>query len=234
MAEVYSSIRALADKIQRHPLMSDLTLESIVNYSVDFMRICGVPKMFLEKVEIIEVDNYRAKLPCDWYQTIQIREKKEGHWLPAIRHSSDSFHMNQDPTKMKHSLDGAFKIQGDIIYTSFESGEIEIAYLALPLDDDGFALIPDNSKYMRALEYYIRKEYFTILFDMGKISMPVLQNTQQQYAFYVGQAQNEFIKLDISKAESLFNGWSALLPRDHSFQAGFGNAGTREYLRIKR
>lgn len=235
MAETYISIRAIGDKVLRHPLMSDLTLETILNYSIDFLRILGIPRMFDEKVEIIDIEDYRGKLPCDWHQTLQIKEKRNGHWGHSIRYSSDNFHMNQKGNHHRHhSIDKTFKIQGDIIYTSFKEGQLEISYLAIPMDGEGFPLIPDNSKYMRALEYYIRKEYFTVLFDMGKITLPVLQNTQQQYAFYVGQAQNEFVKLDVSRAESLFNGWSALLPRNNTFEEGFSNVGVKERLKIKR
>lgn len=238
MAEQTVSIKVVADKIQRHPLMADLALESIMDYAVDFLRVVGCPKLFEEKVEIIDVEDYRAALPCDWISTIQVRQKKHNRFMPALRYSTDSFHMNQDHLnrhiKKEHSVDRTFKIQGNIIYTSFREGQIEMSYLAIHTDSDGLPMLPDNSKYIRALEYYVRKEYFTILFDMNKISAPVLQNTQQQYAFYVGQAQNDLIKLDISRAESLFNAWSALLPRNHSSVEGFSNDGAKEYLRIKR
>jgi hypothetical protein len=56
------------------------------------------------------------------------------------------------------------------------------------LDEDGFPLIPDNQSFKKALEYYIKREYFTILFDIGVITAPVLTNAEQRYAWYVGQA----------------------------------------------
>ncbi len=233
MAEKYTSIKTVAASLQRHPLFSDVTLEYIVDLGLSFMRILGMPRMFEEKIETIEIEDYRGKLPCDWIQTIQIKYDRDKCFSPALRHSTDSFHLN--PSKHRsHSVDKTFKVQGDIIYTSFKEGKIQMSYLAIPLDGEGLPMIPDNSKYMRALEYYIRKEYFTILFDMAKISLPVLQNAQQQYSFYVGQAQNDFVKLDISRAESLFNGWSTLLPRNNTFVEGFANLGTKEHIRIKR
>jgi hypothetical protein len=233
MAEKTISIKSIADRLLRHPLMSELTLETILDYAIDFQRVVGIPRAFEEKIELIPIENYRGLLPCDWYQTIQIREKKKaGHYMPALRYSSDNFHLK--PHRQHGFHDHTFKIQGNIIYTSFKDGEIEMSYLAIPLDSDGLPLIPDNSKYMRALEYYIRKEFFTILFDQAKITLAVLQNAQQQYAFYVGQAQNDLIKLDLSKAESLFNGWSSLLPKDHTFQQGFVHDGAKEHIRIQR
>lgn len=72
------------------------------------------------------------------------------------------------------------------IYTSIEKGEIELAYRAIMVDSDGYPLIPDDGTFAIALELYIKKRYFTILFDQGKISHQVLANTQQEYCWAVG------------------------------------------------
>ena len=52
-------------------------------------------------------------------------------------------------------------------------------------------MIPENSSFERALELYIKKKVFTVLFDLGKISQVVYNNTQQEYAWAVGDCQNE-------------------------------------------
>ena len=186
MAESYTNIRLILDKIMRHPLMQDISLETAVDYVVDFLRIVGVPSMFMEKTEIVEVKKYRAMLPCDYYQMIQVR--KEGG--PAFRYSSDSFHMSECKDSNGRDLaDLTYKIQGNIIYTSIEEGEIELSYEAIATDSEGYPLLPDNSSFTRALELYIKKQWFTILFDLGKINPAVLQNVQQEYAWAVGDCQ---------------------------------------------
>lgn len=57
-----------------------------------------------------------------------------------------------------------------------KDGEIEIAYRAIAVDEDGYPLIPDRSPFTRALELYIKKQCFTILFDLGKINQAVYSN----------------------------------------------------------
>jgi hypothetical protein len=37
------------------------------------MRIVGMPNMFIEKTEELKIEDYRAQLPCDFYQMIQVR-----------------------------------------------------------------------------------------------------------------------------------------------------------------
>ena len=82
-----------------------------------------------------------------------------------------------------------------IIYTSIKEGTIEIAYQAIILDEEGLPVIPDNSKFIRALEAYIKKQWFTILFDTGTIQGPILQNVQQEYAWAVGACETEYQKM---------------------------------------
>lgn len=222
MAEQYINIKVVLDRILRHPLMQDLSLETAVDYTIDFMRIVGMPRMFTEKVVRITIDKYRALLPCDYYQTIQIRIPG-GH---ALVYSTDSFHMSNKGNP------STYKIQGNIIYTSIESGELELAYLAISTDEDGYPLLPDNSSFTRALELYIKKQWFTILFDLGKITSAVLQNTQQEYAWAVGDCQSEFNRMSIDQMEAFSNSWRTMILRDHQHSSGFIGDSSRQTLNI--
>lgn len=222
MAEQYLSIKKILDSCLRHPLMQDLSLETAVDYTIDFMRIVGTPRMFTEKVVRITIDKYRALLPCDYYQTIQVRIPG-GH---ALVYSTDSFHMSNKGNS------STYKIQGNIIYTSIESGELELAYLAISTDADGYPLLPDNSSFTRALELYIKKQWFTILFDLGKITSAVLQNTQQEYAWAVGDCQSEFNRMSIDQMEAFSNSWRTMILRDHQHSSGFIGDGSRQTLNI--
>lgn len=225
MAEQYTNIRLLIDKIMRHPLMQDLTLETIVDYTIDFMRIVGVPNMFENKIEILHIENYRAMLPCDYYNIIQVKDCKT---KLAFRYTTDSFHLSD-----KNNTDNlTYKIQGGVIFTSIKEGDIELSYEAIATDKEGYPLLIDNSSFIRSLELYIKKQWFTILFDMGKVSPAVLQNIQQEYAWAVGDCQSEFNRLSIDKAESLYNSWRTLLIRDKEHKTGFKTNGVKEKIRI--
>ena len=232
MAEIYTNIRLILDKLLRHPLMQDISLEIAVDYTIDFMRIVGTPSMFTEKTEVLHIDKYRAVLPCDYYQMIQVRSTKGGQF--AFRYSTDTFHMsNCKDDNDRGFADLTYKIQGSMIYTSIETGDIEISYQAIATDSEGYPLLPDNSSFTRALELYIKKQWFTILFDLGKVSPAVLQNVQQEYAWSVGDCQTEFNRLSIDKAESFYNSWRTLILRDTEHRTGFKNNGAKEKLKLQ-
>lgn len=240
----YISINVIMDRLTRHPLMQDLTLETVIDYAVDFMRIVGIPKTFIDKIEPIDIENYRGELPCDLYKIIQIRPlnlskidavdntQEQSQILvdprkPALRYSTDSFHMSP----FNRGSDFTYKQQGNCIITSFEKGVVEVAYKALPIDDNGYPLIPDDSTYTRALELYIKVQYFTIQYETGKITIQVLNKAEQNYAWAVGQAQSHMIMPSLDQMESISNLWNRLLPtRGH--MNGFVKESSREQLKI--
>ena len=224
----FTNIRLIMDRLTRHPLLEDIPFETVVDYAVEFIRIVGTPPSFIEKTQEIEIKDYRGMLPCDYYQVLQVRTIDKDHRMGTFRYSTDSFHMSN--IKPEHG-GLTYKIQGTCIITSIPNGKIEMAYMAMPIDEEGYPLIPDNSSYSRALELYIKLQYFTVLFDTGKISPQVLSNTQQQYAWAVGQAQTDLIRPTVDQMEALSNMWNKLLPdatKDHD--TGYLHEGTKEHI----
>lgn len=239
MAEKYTNIGIVLDRISRHPMLKEIPFETIVDYTVDFIELVGCPTMFEEKTAVLHVHDFRAPLPCDYVNMIQVRchhphGPLRGKHI-AYRYATDSFHMSKEPRKPIPGVhtDLTYKIQGCLIYTSTREADIEIAYEAIATDAEGLPLVPDTRAFITALTAYIKKEHFTMLFDQGKIQGPVLQRASQDYAWAVGRCETEFHKLSLDKAESFFNSWRTLIERDTEHRRGFLNDGIKEYMRIQ-
>lgn len=222
MTEQTITIKAIMDKLHRNPLLTDITLETVVDHCVDFMRIVGTPRLFQDRLVELTVSEYKTALPIDWYETIQVRYGEE-----VFRYSSDTFHFNRNDTNNIPTTEITFVVQGGYIHTSIESGTIELSYRAIETDTMGYPVLPDNSNFTRALEAYVKQQYFTILFDLGKIQGAVYSNAQQQYAWAVGALETDMQRLDLSKAETFFNSYSTLLVRKNQFQRGFKGNGDK-------
>lgn len=227
------SIKTVMDKITRHPLLKDIPFDTVLDYSIDFIRIVGIPLFFQEKVEKIEIKEWRGLLPCDFYEIIQVRMLNKGQFPdgvnPAFRYSTDSFHYSD---RKPLATDPTYKIQGNCIFTSIKEGTIEIAYRAIQLDDDGYPVIPDDSIFTRALEAYIKLQWFTIQFDMGKINQAIMQKAEQDYSWYVGQCQNSLRVPTIDQMESLSNVWNTLFIRSTEQPRGFLHSGAKELIKV--
>ena len=227
----YISLKQALDDILEHPLLKDVSFERAVNHTVHFIRKVGMPRAFNEKTELITIENYRGLLPCDLDNIIQVRTHNEcGNSYRVFRYSTDSFHMSENK---QDSYDLTYKVQGNVIFTSMKDGTIEIAYRALAVDSEGYPMIPDNSSYIDALELYIKKKCFNVLFDTGKISPQVYNQVCQDYAWAVGQAQSDLVRLSIDEMQSLTNSLNTIVQRVNEHSRGFVNNGSMEKLRLQ-
>lgn len=217
----YISIRQILDDLLADDMMRGLSLERAVNYTVEFIKIVGMPPIFEDKIAKIDIHNYRGELPCDYYEVIQVKDPKGFAYISAEGSFSNQ---NRDTDFPAFT----YKIKGRVIFTSTKEVPVEVAYHSIKTDEDGFPLVPDNGSFARALELYIQKRYFTILFNSGKIALNVLQNVQQEYAFYVGQAQSALIRPNLDQMESIKNMWNTLIPKVYKHADGFETINTPE------
>ena len=219
------SIRQILDDILVHPMLQDITLERAVNYAIEFIRIVGMPDAFEKRTSLLTVANYQADLTqlggC--YQILSIRNKD----TEVILSSSSSLFDLSDS-----SVSPSYVLRGNVLQTSIKEGELEISYLGIPIDDDGFPTIPNIASYIRALEAYIKKQWFTILFDLGKLHSSILSNAQQEYAWAVGQAQSELASPSLDEIEAFTNMWNSLLPQRNPYLSGFKTLGSRTLKRF--
>lgn len=217
----FTNIREILDNCMQHELLQDLTLEQTVGYVIKFNSIFNVPQLYNTKYATIKISEYRGELPCD---LIAINQVKDSLSNLAIKEINGTFF---NP----NTIERAFKTQGQIVFTTFKEGEIEVSYRAIPVDEEGYPLILDNEKYKNALELYIKKDRFTKQFDLGKLHHSILQNTQQDYAWAAGQLQNELKTPSLSEWESISNAHNTLLQRDDMFVKGFESLGEKEYFK---
>jgi hypothetical protein len=235
-----TNIRRILDRVMRHPMMRDIPFETAVEYTVDFISLMGTPAIYTEKTAIVEVDDWRGQLPCDFVSMIQVRispVQKNNRWcklpgLPTLvyRKSGHSFHMSDYKTLPEITGELTYKIQGMVMFTSTRDIDVEISYQAFATDDEGYPLLPDNTSFLRGLENYIKLKWFEIKYDMGEISHAVMDRADREYCWSAGDAQSEFSRLDLDSAATLFNSFKSLLPRNgEHWKAFFDNGGAEHW-----
>lgn len=245
----YTTVKRVLDDLLDHPQLRDLTLEQVVRHIIRFIALHGYPKLYEDKIEDVEIHKFRGLLPCDLIKIIQVKDLKHhvcmramtDNFIPGMRPRieergewEEDKDMHHHPFHHPHHFwhgEPAFKTQGRVIYTSFPEGIIQVAYKAIPVDEDGYPKLIDNEVYLGALEAYIKKQVFTVKFDTGKISANILQNAQQDYALLAKALQNEFTVPSVSEMEAMTRMMNTIIPRVRQFDNGFRNMGDREYLR---
>lgn len=233
MKTTKTTLNIILDRIRRNSLLSSIPFETAVDYAIDFMVLEGFPSFFVEKVATIKIENYRGLLPDDCAEVKAVRGflGSEFNNRPiSFREATDIF---MQSSNKRYSNDFTYRINGDIIYTSFEDCNIEIVYQAFETDPNGFPMIPDNRKFFLALEAYIKMKHFEKLFEEGKLHPTIMERADREYCWAVGACDSEFHKLSIDRAESVGNQWRQILINTNEHLEGYANLGVKKDLKIK-
>lgn len=106
-----------------------------------------------------------------------------------------------------------YNINHNLITTAFQYGILRMKYLAMPVDDRNFPLVPDNVSYRDAL-------FWKIAMQISMRNPDLLKNQQLrnfeycrlQWQQYCGQARADANMPDIKALERLKNNWLRLVP----------------------
>lgn len=71
----YIAIQQILDDLRDHPLLDDIDLERVINYTVSFVRKVGCPRLFEDQTVELKVKNYRVDLPCDFIDIKGVKHK---------------------------------------------------------------------------------------------------------------------------------------------------------------
>jgi hypothetical protein len=224
----YINIRELLSRVLRHKLLQEFTLEQAIQYTIDFIGIFGFPELYEDKQAEVDICDYRGKLPCDLISIDMVKECKTGVPLRSMTAAFNPGgkyynHLQQEPQ---------FKTQNRTIITSFPEGKVIIAYKAIPVDDEGLPLLVNNTKYLKALELYVKCQLFTMLFDEGKITAQVLNHTEQEYGWAAGQLEEEFKTPSVAEMQTITNMLHQIFPRHNEFYNNFESLGNKEFRKI--
>ena len=219
----YNSLSKLLWEILANPLLEGLDIDDAAMYAINTLKLIGAPLLYKHEVKTLKVEDYRAHLPINLLDV-----KGINYCDRPLRYATDTFHQSNHD----RAVEETYTLNNCVITTSFEKGEIEVAYTTLALDDEGYPMIPDNISVEQAIKYSIRVSYLEAFWEMGKISDKVFQRLEQQRDWYIGQAQSNTLLQGADHLESIVNSVNRLISNNHAYDNNFRGAGMKE--RIKR
>jgi len=152
--------------------------------------------------------------------------------LQPLQYGASTFHKSmhcEGCVNESTRYEETYIVDCDYIKTSFASGKICISYMAFPVDEECYPLVPDDISYQEAMFWYIYKKIL--------LSNPRFKNNQIGYEFadakwkfYCTQARNAANYPDIDRYESFMNQWVRMIPDINRHDLVFENLNTREDL----
>lgn len=155
----YISIKTTIGRFLKEFGIEDTSyVEDIPQWVEDAMDIMGIHNYYVYKHRVIPVNDYRASIPCDiqhlngiWV-TNSLEEAQDINQLRRLFIRNVALLGKGIQTSNHETAYGS--INGRTVHTSFQTGYIYMSYTGIPLDCDGYPLVPKDAKLNEALQYY--------------------------------------------------------------------------------
>ena len=123
-----------------------------------------------------------------------------------------------------------YTINNNYIKLNVKEGYIRLVYSAMPLDIDGYPLVPDESSFRDALYWYIVTHLYYPDWVLGTIRDRVFEHAESKWRFYAKQAYAVSLLPDIAQLESIKNQWLKLMPDLFAYDINFSQDSEQEII----
>lgn len=220
MIEKFTSVKEVIAKVYR-----DLSLQDedrwldMVEWAAEALEQIGAFPQYINKVKDIEINAFRAAIPCDLHKVVGIMYKGE-----TLRHLSGAYDVADggDKNTNHRTISHPGYTMNDAWFNfNFKQGEIKISYIGIPTDEDGFPQVPDNISYKEAIEKYIVMKLKYGDFINEKIRPDTWMQIKRDWHWYCSQARGKANMPNADKMESIKNMWNKLKPEMNQHRTGF-------------
>jgi len=237
----YTTIaRVLENVIRDTGFTDEINFADAIEWAYRAMQFIGAPQIYITKVtdgnkelehpDPIQVVNYRAELPCDLHKIIQIRDYCN---RASLKSSTYNFLMSDNMREATVGNSLEYIINDGYIFTNFIEGQLEIAYEAFPIDKEGYPMIPDDERYLKAVESYIIERIARKLWLQDKINDYKYKALEQDWLFYVKSAKTKAQMPSFDEMESLKNQVLRLISHPDRHKNQFTQLGDAEQMRFR-
>ena len=208
-------------------IFKTLKLDAALRWTKEVITLVNNPEFLKQEIEKIQIVNYKGTLPSNFLRCIKVDVLKNNIRVSTITSSNPFL---KDNSYFNKSIKDTYSYQllGNYIIMDFEEGEIQMAYTSLPIDEDGYIMIPDNVALVQAVMCYIKYKHLEILNDIGQVDFCKVEKEEQNYLWYVGKAQSEQFMDNFDKLESVKNIVGQLYPNRNQHEIDYLNVGRKE------
>jgi hypothetical protein len=124
-----------------------------------------------------------------------------------------------------------YTINNNYIKMNVPDGYIRMVYTSIPVDEDNYPLVPDDSSFRDAIYWYIVTKLYYPDWVNGTIRDRVYEHAESKWRFFAKQAYAVALMPDLGQLESMKDQWNKLFPELYEFDANFSQLSERQILR---
>jgi hypothetical protein len=239
MISGYISLNVVLSKLYRDLAINhELPLSSLVEWSAEALNLIGAYSQYNEISDCLTLTAGKAKLPCEFYKLVSINYKgRPMHWATNTNAANYQCTNCQIPICSNGQCEYTFYLNDNYVITNINldttlEDNVCIVYLAMPVCEDGYPMIPDDVYFQKAIVAYITHMLDRQEWRKGKTPDKVFQESEKEWLFYVKAAKGAANMPNSAQLERIKNVWRRMLPLTNEYDRGFINLGKKENRNI--
>lgn len=180
-------------------------IQDAIEWTGDAIEIMRCYQGYVEQPKIVQVIDYRAKLPCELEYLLGIEYNNK-----RLQKSGGINHKNSKCSCLDNLVcdtQESYSLNPNYIHTTFKEGCITVYFLGLELDCDGYPLIIDDAIYREAITWYILMKMIGRGFKHQTFQY---KDALEQWTKMYPKAQNRCRMPDIDSYEVFKKSWLGL------------------------
>jgi hypothetical protein len=129
---------------------------------------------------------------------------------------------------MATTRDITYVLTPGYIKMNVESGYIMLAYEAIPTDNKGYPMIPDDPSFLEAIYWYIVMKLYYPQWVSGTIRDAVYYDARRSWSYFCKQAYGQALMPNTDQLEMIKNSWVRLVPEIREHESGFSALGSEQ------
>jgi hypothetical protein len=187
----------------------EIKYDEVIEWVWDVISLIGAPQPLVDKItdgsdtmpNPIDIENFRGSLPTDLHSVYLARDYESK--MPMVCKQS-SFLRDMEQAFVSQSQ-YTYTLNNNYIFTSFEEGQVELHYKAFPTNSLGMPMVPDNIKFIMAVQAYIAERIGFRLWMQDHLAGQKYQKLEQERLFYIGAAGTAAQTPSIDEMEGIKN-----------------------------
>jgi hypothetical protein len=133
-------------------------------------------------------------------------------------------------TLLQQGKDLQYTLKPGYINCNVRDGYLKLAYSAIPRDDEGYALIPDDHSIKEALYWYVTMKLLYPKWVQGNVSDNVYTDARSMWHVYCQQAYTNLLMPNDDGLRTLQNTWLRILPEIEEHQNFYEDTGKEQQI----
>jgi hypothetical protein len=133
-------------------------------------------------------------------------------------------------SNLNTTTDYTYLITSNYIKTNVATGYVMMAYQAIPTDNSGYPLVPDDVDFLEAIYWYITMKLLYPQWKQGSVRDQVYYDARRSWNYNCKKAYGNAIMPNVDQLESIKNSWNRLVPELNEWSSGFSTLGERQLI----